>query len=110
MEKRIRKHQHSGNLSIPETMSVPVIYEKQKKREIRTITTHDLVVKFPDSTAGKVYKKHHIAFVRCLKAFLEQHFEGIVEPMFNTETIDGLSPKEIKHIEILLKNQLKKSD
>lgn len=104
------KVQRKRILTISEigTISVLVIDEKLHKTELKTIEIHDVVEKFPSTNAGRIFKQfgYRIPFDRCLKAFLEIHFEGTVEPMFEPGKIDGLTPKEIGLIEKLCKKKM----
>lgn len=112
MEKTKRVRQRRIIIQEPKTISVLVIYNELQKKEIKTIEVSDLVEKFPNTTAGRVFKEHghNIPFVRCLKAFLDTHFEGMVEPMFEIGKIDGITPKEIRDIEKLCRKKLKIKD
>ena len=105
MEKTKKKKQRIPNTSKSEIISLLISNNVLKKTEIKTIEMTEILDKFPLSTAAQIYTNHKISFVRCLKAFLQNHFKGDVDPLYEPDSIDGLTPKEIIHIEELCRKK-----
>jgi len=107
MEKLFQQPQGIRNLSALETISVLITYETLGKQQVETIELSELLEKFPTSQAGRVYKNHNISFLRCLRVFFMNHFNGMPEALYGGESIDGLTNKEIKQIETLVLRSIK---
>lgn len=106
MEESKQKSKRNFTPTTPLIISVYVYDENLKDKEIQSISIDNVLKKFPNSTAGRIHKDHHIRFVTCLKAFLENHFGGKVDPMNKIEEITGISQREISHIKKLYKNRM----
>ena len=96
MEKLFQQAQGTHNLSALETISVLMTYETLGKQRIETLQLSELLEKFPTSQAGRVYKDHHISFLRCLRVFFMNHFNGMPEPLYGGESIGGLTNQRNK--------------
>ncbi|MEM8510444.1 MAG: hypothetical protein AAF717_21600 [Bacteroidota bacterium] len=92
-------------LKLPTTqskeISVIVYAENLKDKSYKVVEIDTILDKFPNSMAGGIFKRHNIRFVTCLKAFLEHHLGGKVEPMFEIDEIIGVSHKDISYLEKL---------
>jgi len=107
MEKFNTKNQRNLKYSAPETINLTVLNNTTGKLEFKSIDLIDVLNEFPNSRPERIHQEHEISFIRCLKAFFENHFEGIVEPMYEPEHIKGLTPKEVKLIHNLYKKRIK---
>jgi len=85
MEKLFQQPQGTRNLSALETISILITYESLGKQQIETIELSELLEKFPTSQAGGVYKNHNISFLRCLRVFFMNHFNGMPEPLYGVK-------------------------
>ncbi|MEM8510374.1 MAG: hypothetical protein AAF717_21250 [Bacteroidota bacterium] len=107
MEKLRQKIRDRYPLSSLESISVLISYDKLQTRKIETISLSELLDKFPTTQASRIYKNFDIPFVRCLRVFLMNHFNGTPEPLDEKEAIDGLTRSEIKQIESLVLESIK---
>jgi len=107
MEKFNIMNQLNLKHSAIQTIKLSVINNTTGILELKSINLVDFLNMFPNSRPDKIHREHKIEFVRCLKAFFENYFDGIVEPMFDLDKIDGLTPKEIKLIHNLYKKRRK---
>jgi len=77
------------------------------KNEIRTMRVGELLERFPKSHAGFVFREHSYPFVRCLRVFFISHYDMDVAPMYERDSISGLSKERISQLEKLIKKYTK---
>lgn len=107
MKKLKRKNQRKLATSAPQSIGVLVYDKAYKDKELKTISTQEILDKFPKSRAGQIYREHNFRFVTCFKAFLETYFGSKVEPINEIQEITGLGHKEIGLFEQLCRNKMK---
>ena len=94
----------SSRTSLNEELTIQFCSDKTyPKNEIRTMSIEELLERFPKSQAGYVFREHDYPFVRCLRVFFISHYDMDVAPMYERDSISGLSKEHIGQIEKLLK-------
>ena len=107
MEELKRKSQRKLAPSAPQGISLLVYDKVYKEKELKSISTNEILDKFPKSRAGQIYREHNFRFVTCFKAFLETYFGSKVEPINEIQEITGISSKELSLYEKLCKKRKK---
>ncbi|MEO2050271.1 MAG: hypothetical protein ABGX00_00790 [Allomuricauda sp.] len=107
MEELKKKTKRKLAPSATQRISVFVYDKNLKEKAIKSIKIGEILDHFPSSMAGSIHKQHHIPFVTCLKAFLENYLGGKVEPIFEIQSITGVSHKEVRFIENLCTKKMK---